>query len=113
MYKLVHALYLSAKWELREFLDRESIKRLPSGVDLHSAQHYDDNGHDQSQKTTGVDDDVSVFGLHGVQSICCFLLCRNRGTFFEIKEFITSVSDKSIILIKKKNQENQAYKSNL
>lgn len=73
------ALYLSAKRKLGEFLDREGIKRLPSGVDLHSTQHHDDDGHDQSQETTGVDDDVGVLGLHGVYSICCFLFYRRRG----------------------------------
>lgn len=72
------ALYLSAKWKLGELLDREGIKRFPSGVDLHPTQDHDDDGHDQSQETTGVDDDVGVLGLHGVHGVCCFLFYRKR-----------------------------------
>lgn len=72
------ALYLSAKRKLGELLDREGIKWLPPGVHLHPTQHHDDRGHDQGQETTGVDDDVGVLGLHGVHSICGFLLYKRR-----------------------------------
>lgn len=67
------SLYLSAKREFGELLNGKSIERLPSGVHLHSAQYYNDRGHDQCQETTGIDDDVGVFGLHSVHVICCFL----------------------------------------
>lgn len=76
------ALYLSAKRKLGELLDRESVERLPSGVHLHSTQHHDDGGHDQSQETTGIDDDVGVLGLHGVHSVCCFLLYKRKGKWY-------------------------------
>lgn len=76
------ALYLSAKRKLGELLDREGVERLPSGVHLHSTQHHDDGGHDQSQETTGVDDDVGVLGLHGVHSVCCFLLYKSKGKWY-------------------------------
>lgn len=70
--------YLSAKRELGKLLHWECIKWLPSGVDLHSAQHHDDNGHDQSQESTGIDNYVAIFGLHCFHSICCFLLCKYK-----------------------------------
>lgn len=53
-------------------------------MDLHPAQHHDDNGHDQSQEATGVDDDVGVSGLHSVHRVCCFLLCRVAGEWGQV-----------------------------
>lgn len=88
------ALYLSTKRKLGELLDRESIKRLPSGVDLHSTQHHDDDSHDQSQETTGIDDDISVLGLHGVHSICCFLFYEKWGTIITKILFLPSAKYK-------------------
>lgn len=67
------ALYLSAKRKLGELLYWQRIERLPSGLDLHSTQHHDDDGHDQCQETTGVDDDVSVLCLHGLNGVHGFL----------------------------------------
>lgn len=85
-------LYLSAKRKLGELLDRESVKWLPSGVDLHSTQHHDDDGHDQSQETTGIDDDVGVLGFHGVHSVCCFFLYRERQ-FLQIRTKYTEQTE--------------------
>lgn len=79
---MCNAMYLSAKRKLGELLDRKGIKWLPSWVDLHSTQHHDDDGHDQSQETTGIDDDVGVLGLHSVHCICCFLFYRKRRNIF-------------------------------
>lgn len=72
-------LYLSAQRELGELLDRKCVERLPSWVNLHPAQHHNDDGHDQSHEATGVDDDVGVLGLHGLHGLSCFFFCRNKN----------------------------------
>ena len=98
---MIHrSLYLSAKRELGKLLDRKGIKRFPSGVDLHSTQHHDDDGHDESQEATGIDDDVGVLGLHGVHSICCFLLYRQEIGSFYVKKifFYPQKEDKSKLI---------------
>lgn len=74
------ATHLPAQRELGKLLDREGIKRLPSGVDLHPTQNRDDDGHDQSQEAAGVDDNVRVLGLDGVRGVCGFFLCGKLGT---------------------------------
>lgn len=70
--------YLSAKGKLGQLLHGKGVKWFSSGLHLHPAQHHDDGGHNQSQETTDIDDDVGVFGFHGVHRVCCFLFCRNK-----------------------------------
>lgn len=72
-------LYLSTKRKFGELLNRKGVKRFPTGVHLHPAQHHNDSGHDQSDKAAGVNDDVRVLGLHSIHVICSFFLWRNEG----------------------------------
>lgn len=66
--------HLSTKRKLGELLNWKGIKWFPTGVHLHSAQHHNDSGHDQSDKAAGVNDDVRVLGLQCIHVICSFFL---------------------------------------
>lgn len=70
--------YLSAEGKLGQLLHRKGIKWFSSGLHLHPAQDHDDGGHDQRQEAADVDDDVGVFGLHGVRRVRCLLFYRSK-----------------------------------
>lgn len=44
-------------------------------MNLHAAEYHDNNGHHQRQEPRGVDDDVSVLGLHKVHLFGDLFLC--------------------------------------
>lgn len=91
--------YLSAKGKLGQLLHRKGIKWFSSGLHLHPAQHRDDGGHNQSQEATDIDDDVGVFGFHGIHRVCCFLFYRNKPVNIMIMKYWSQFCNKSTWLL--------------